>query len=195
MDPVSLAASLITILGFIKSSRETMKGNQQSCIRLCDRLLFFETVLREIMSGTRTDITLNVLQRLQGVIEDAKKMIDKFMENSYWRMGKRFINHSKYAQEFTSLDSRLDSCELDLLLSSRVELEQKQQARRQETIDDSIVVMDGFAQMVIAGDNNIHSCHRLAHSLLILYLCIALLQRFSSPEMPLLRRLLRFLLN
>ena len=73
MDPVSIAASLITILGFIKSSRGTMKGNQQDCIRLCDRLLFFETVLREIKSGARTDITLNVLQRLQGVMDDAKK--------------------------------------------------------------------------------------------------------------------------
>ena len=82
-------------------------------------------------------------------------MIDKFMEDSIWRMGMRFINHSSYAQEFQSLATRLDSCALDLQLSSRVELEHKQQARRQETIDDSRVVMDGFAHMVIAGDANI----------------------------------------
>ena len=144
MDPISTAASLLSILISLKAAYDGVKSNKAQCKTLVSRLQCFSEPLKAL-SKDKTKYTSLQLHAMHDIITEADGLVGQFSRKNFYQWAESIAAYKSWAGRFADLNVRITQVSGDLSLAVAVSNEE----RRRQDLDDHTHFMQGMASQVM----------------------------------------------
>lgn len=136
MDPISTAASCLSVIQSAIKLHDELKENYQDCRRLLQRCIVFQPTLLKIQTNPSMyqPTSEPAYQRLLNNLQEAVKFGRRFQEPTFYRSVVRVAFRKTYAEELAKLNLAITESATDLDLVQGMDFEQ----RRREDIEVSL---------------------------------------------------------